>query len=176
MENDPSEYLNRQLEEADTAAENLIQYSEESVLDDPLGEDSPASGSNGGLITIEMPSVVPKKEFPGTKPHSTTNYIKLNDKKPKKTYSAPSASVSSVESNIQFLRSHGIQMLPVDDSNIVASAMESGQTVVLTGEIQPTLLDIILKWIFFRGRQNGSKPYKRDGKFIGVQVQIPIKA
>lgn len=150
MENDPSEYLNRQLEEADTAAENLIQYSEESVLDDSMEEDSHASGSNGGLITIQMPSLVPKKEFSGTKPHVTTNYIKLNDKRPKKTYSAPSASVSSVESNIQFLRSHGIQMLPVDDSNIVASAMESGQTVVLTGWIQAVEIVLQLNFVFQR--------------------------
>ncbi|XP_059478908.1 GA-binding protein subunit beta-1 isoform X2 [Neocloeon triangulifer] len=115
MENDPSEYLNRQLEEADTAAENLIQYSED------VG------------VTDEVIEVSPKRpDVSGTKAPSTKYHMKFSDKKPKKTYSAPSASASSVESNIQFLRSHGIQMLPADDSNIVASAMESGQTVVLT--------------------------------------------
>ncbi|CAB3363593.1 Hypothetical predicted protein [Cloeon dipterum] len=104
LENDPSEYLNQQLEEADTAAESLIHYSDK---------------------VEEMIEELPRRDSMGTK-----YLMKLSDKKQKKTTS--SGSSASSEDNIQFLRSHGIQMLPVDDSNIVASAMESGQTVVLT--------------------------------------------
>jgi hypothetical protein len=34
---------------------------------------------------------------------------------------------------LQLLQAHGITMLPADETTLVASAVESGQTVVLTG-------------------------------------------
>lgn len=42
--------------------------------------------------------------------------------------------ISGVEQPLRLLQAHGITMIPVDnDSTIVENAMESGQTVVLTG-------------------------------------------
>lgn len=38
-------------------------------------------------------------------------------------------------STFQLLQAHGITMLPTDESTTVESAMESGQTVVLTGNL-----------------------------------------
>lgn len=38
----------------------------------------------------------------------------------------------STEKTLQLLQAHGITMLPVDDCSLVASAIQSGQTVVLT--------------------------------------------
>jgi hypothetical protein len=35
---------------------------------------------------------------------------------------------------LKLLQAHGITMLPADETTLVASAMESGQTVVLTGK------------------------------------------
>jgi len=34
---------------------------------------------------------------------------------------------------LQLLQAHGITMLPADETTLVASAVENGQTVVLTG-------------------------------------------
>lgn len=44
---------------------------------------------------------------------------------------APNASISTADA-LHWLESHGIQMLPTDNSTIVASAVEGGQTVALT--------------------------------------------
>jgi hypothetical protein len=35
---------------------------------------------------------------------------------------------------LKLLQAHGITMLPADETTLVASAVESGQTVVLTGK------------------------------------------
>lgn len=41
----------------------------------------------------------------------------------------------NIEQPLQWLQTHGITMIPVDnDSSIVENAMESGRTVVLTGK------------------------------------------
>lgn len=40
--------------------------------------------------------------------------------------------ISSGQQTLQLLQAHGITMLPADESTLVASAVESGQTVVLT--------------------------------------------
>lgn len=43
--------------------------------------------------------------------------------------------LANVEQPLRLLQAHGITMIPVDnDSTIVENAMESGQTVVLTGK------------------------------------------
>ena len=42
-------------------------------------------------------------------------------------------------STFQLLQAHGITMLPTDESTTVESAMESGQTVVLTGAVSENL-------------------------------------
>ncbi|XP_029834526.2 GA-binding protein subunit beta-1 isoform X4 [Ixodes scapularis] len=44
---------------------------------------------------------------------------------------APNATLSSTEA-VQWLETHGITMLPADNSTIVASALEGGQTISLT--------------------------------------------
>jgi hypothetical protein len=46
----------------------------------------------------------------------------------------------SSSATMNILQAHGITMLPTDESTLVASAMESGQTVVLTGKYIPSLL------------------------------------
>lgn len=44
----------------------------------------------------------------------------------------PTSAADSTEKTLQLLQAHGITMLPVDDCSLVASAIQSGQTVVLT--------------------------------------------
>lgn len=53
----------------------------------------------------------------------------------------PGAALSSTEA-VQWLETHGITMLPADNSTIVASALEGGQTISLTGKnvTLPTLV------------------------------------
>jgi len=41
--------------------------------------------------------------------------------------------VNEASNSMQLLQAHGITMLPADKSTIVESAIQSGQTVVLTG-------------------------------------------
>lgn len=54
---------------------------------------------------------------------------------PLSTLTSPVISAASPVNNstFQLLQAHGITMLPNDESTTVESAMESGQTVVLTG-------------------------------------------
>lgn len=40
----------------------------------------------------------------------------------------------SISESIKYLQEHGITMLPADESNILSTVMESGHSVVLTGE------------------------------------------
>lgn len=42
--------------------------------------------------------------------------------------------ISSTDA-LHWLESHGITMLPADNSTIVASALEGGQTIALTGNL-----------------------------------------
>lgn len=45
--------------------------------------------------------------------------------------------IGGVEQPLRLLQAHGITMIPVDnDTTIVENAMESGQTVVLTGRLK----------------------------------------
>lgn len=127
-----------QLDEAGSAAENLMVISGEA----PAEEEE--------VHTSQSESPVPQQGAACSLSASTEgieiisegiqiNFLNPSDKaspksKPKPSVIAGSSSSSSstAQSNIQFLKAHGITMLPADDSNIVASAMESGQTVVLT--------------------------------------------
>ena len=45
---------------------------------------------------------------------------------------------------LQLLQAHGITMLPADETTLVASAVENGQTVVLTGTC----------YVFYKGRSH----------------------
>lgn len=52
---------------------------------------------------------------------------------------------NSLEQPLRLLQAHGITMIPVDnDSSIVENAMESGRTVVLTGNYKKLIFAIIL--------------------------------
>jgi hypothetical protein len=47
---------------------------------------------------------------------------------------------------LQLLQAHGITMLPADDTTLVASAVESGQTVVLTGKCCEVYMIHVTDW------------------------------
>ncbi|KAF4522737.1 hypothetical protein B566_EDAN010944 [Ephemera danica] len=137
------EHFMSQLDEAGSAAENLMVISGEA----PAEEEE--------VHTSQSESPVPQQQQQGAACSLSActesieivsegiqiSFLNPSDKaspksKPKTTVVAGSSSSSSTaQSNIQFLKAHGITMLPADDSNIVASAMESGQTVVLTGKV-----------------------------------------
>ncbi|XP_046408201.1 GA-binding protein subunit beta-1-like isoform X2 [Ischnura elegans] len=74
--------------------------------------------------------------MPGGQPSSKENEVYLDHhvkiEPEEKEIEMPEEARESSSATMNILQAHGITMLPADESTLVASAMESGQTVVLT--------------------------------------------